>query len=141
MVSVIAQAGDPDRAETLARTIPDPYGQAEALTKASGHRDRAGRRPGPRAETLARTIPEPDRQAGALAGLVTVASPQAGDLDRAETLARAITSPDRQARRSTGLVHRGRAGRRPEPRPPAGPAAAQTLARAITIPSPSGRGR
>jgi hypothetical protein len=48
LVITIAEAGDPDRAEALARTITSPYDQAQALTglatviAQTGDPDRAG---------------------------------------------------------------------------------------------------
>jgi hypothetical protein len=99
----IAQAGDPDRAEALARTIsdPDPDRQIEALTSLAVAIAQAGD-PG-RAEALARTITDPYYQASALAGLAAAIA-QAGDPDRAEALARTIPDPSRQARALTSLA-------------------------------------
>ena len=99
LAKAAARVGDVDRArmlaeqaETLARSVTEPYEQgwvylAEAAASA-GDLDRA--------EALARSITSPDRQAQALASSAEAAA-SAGDLDGAEALARSITSPDRQA--------------------------------------------
>ena len=83
MATAIAQAGDPDRAETLARTITDPGAQAEALASLATIAAQAG--DPDRAETLARTITSPRPQAQALNGLAAAIA-QAGDPDRAAHL-------------------------------------------------------
>ena len=98
----IAKAGEPDRAEALARTITDPKDQAEALTTLAGAAVQAGDadracRVAADAEALARTITDPKDQAEALTMLAGAAI-QAGDADRAcrvaadaEALARTIS--------------------------------------------------
>jgi hypothetical protein len=80
--TVIAQAGDSDRAEALARAITDPEAQAQALTglAAAAQADDFDR-----AEALARAITDPEAQAQALTGLAAAAA-QAGDQDRARHL-------------------------------------------------------
>ena len=88
MAAAIAQAGDPDRAEALARTITEPYYEARALADVAAAIAQAG--DPDRAEALARTITSPDARALALAE-VAAAIAQAGDPDRAEAIARAIT--------------------------------------------------
>ena len=125
------------QAETLARAITDPDGQAQALTELATAAAQAGDLD--RAEALARTITDPDDQAWALAELATAAA-QAGDLDRAsrlaadaEALARTITDPGVQARALAGLAHRDR--RRPAtwtaPRPWPAPSPTRAQARAL----------
>ena len=108
LVTVIARAGDPDRAyrlaaaaEALARTITDPGDQAGALTELVPAIARAG--DPDRAEALARTITDPGDQGRVLIGLVPAIA-RAGDPDRAEALARTITDPGEQAWALTGLA-------------------------------------
>jgi uridine phosphorylase len=84
LATKIAQGGDPDRAEALARTIPGLYRHPEAVRSLVTAIAKAG--DPDRAEALARTIPDPLGQAGALTGLVTAAA-EAGDPDRATRLA------------------------------------------------------
>ncbi|MEX5638002.1 hypothetical protein [Parafrankia sp. FMc2] len=122
--AVWATLGNLNRAETLARTITDPYRQAQALTTLVGTLATAGHHD--RAETLARTITNPALQAQALTTLVgTLAT--AGHHDRAETLARTITNPDRQAQALTTLAGAlATAGHHDR---------AETLARTITNPA------
>ena len=83
MATAAAQAGDLDRAEALARTIPGPVAQAEALTAVATAAAQAGDLD--RAEALARTIPGPVAQAKALTAVATAAA-QAGDPGRAAGL-------------------------------------------------------
>ena len=93
----MAQAGDPDRAEALARTITDPNSRAGSLARLgtaaaqAGDMGRAGRLAA-EAEALARTIADPEDRDWALAD-VAIATTRAGDLDRAEALARTLTDP------------------------------------------------
>jgi len=99
--AVWAAIGHLDRAEALARSIPDPDRQARALTGLAGTVAGAGDLD--RAEALARSIPDPGQQAWMLAGLAgTVAG--AGDLDRAEALARSIPDPYQQGRALADLA-------------------------------------
>jgi HEAT repeat protein len=81
----IAAAGDPDRAETLARSLNNRHARALAAaaeaTVAAGDPDRA--------ETLARSLNNPHAQAQALAA-VARATAAAGDLDRAGRLLCAV---------------------------------------------------
>jgi len=88
--SVAAQAGDPDRAEALARTITDPEDLSWVLTGLAGAAAEAG--DPDRAEALARAIPDPDLQVQALGKLATAAA-KVGDPDRAEALDGAIADP------------------------------------------------
>ena len=108
-MTAIAQAGDLDRAEVLARTITDPYAQAWRLIDLVTATARAGDlesayRLATDAEALARTMTDLEGGATVLAGLVT-ATAQAGDLDRAEALARTITNPDTKAEAVASLVN------------------------------------
>ncbi|MBE8520689.1 hypothetical protein ILP97_24920 [Amycolatopsis sp. H6(2020)] len=90
--AVWERINQPDRAEALARSITDPYSQAQALTAVAwtaataGNLDRAGR--------LARSITSPDRRAPALAAVARAAA-DAGDADRAGEL---ITAAEQAAR-------------------------------------------
>jgi hypothetical protein len=109
LAAATAQAGEPDRAEALARTITSPEVQARALTELAkvaarnGDADRASQLVA-EAETLARALTSPRSQARALAWLASDAA-QAGDPDRvsglvaeAETLARTtFADPEEQA--------------------------------------------
>ena len=54
----------------MARTIADPYRQAEALTQVAGALAAAGQHQ--QAETMARTITDPNRQAEALTQVAEV---------------------------------------------------------------------
>ena len=87
---LIAQAGDPDRAEALARSITNTYYQARALTDLAmaAQADDSGRasRLAAEADALARTITFLDHKTQALARL-TLAAAHAGDHDRASRLA------------------------------------------------------
>ena len=85
------------RAETVARSITDPYWQARALTAVAGALARAGQHE--QAETMARSITDPDRQARALTAVAGTLA-QAGQYEqaaaiasRAETVARAHYRP------------------------------------------------
>jgi len=97
----VATAGDPDRAEAIARTITAPFQQAQALTSiakavaAAGDRDRAGRLV-TAADAIVRTLTDPDQQAWALPSILEAVA-AAGDLDCAEEIAFTITPPDQQA--------------------------------------------
>ncbi|MEH0513399.1 hypothetical protein QBC31_22250 [Streptomyces sp. B21-079] len=76
----MAAAGDHKRAEQIARTITNPYQQAEALAEVAGAVAAAAGDP-ERAEQIARTITNPDGQARALAEVAKfVALPRAGHL-------------------------------------------------------------
>ena len=94
VAQAIATTGDTDRAETVARSITNPFGQARALAAVAqaiattGDTDRA--------ETVARSITDPFQQAQALAA-VAAAIATTGDTDRAEAMARSITNPFGQA--------------------------------------------
>jgi hypothetical protein len=77
-----------------ARSITDPYWQAQALAEVAGALAQAGQHD--RAEQTARSITDPDQQAQTLAK-VAGALAEAGQHDRAEQTARSITDPDRQA--------------------------------------------
>ena len=82
-----ALAGDPDRADSLVRTVTEPYSHVRALTRlatvAAEARDldRAARLTAD-AEEAARTLENPNDQARALIELATEAA-QAGHPDRA----------------------------------------------------------
>ena len=130
-----AAIGHLDRAETLARSITNPYEQAQALAALAraaaqaSDLDRAWALAG-QAEALARSITNPDRQAQALADLARAA---ASDLDRAEALARSITNPYEQAQALADLA-RAAAQASDLDRVWALAGQAETLARSITNP-------
>jgi len=63
----VVAAGDLDRAETIARSITDPYQQAEALAAVAQAVADAGDLD--RAETIARSITDPYQQVEALAAV------------------------------------------------------------------------
>jgi tetratricopeptide (TPR) repeat protein len=95
--------GNLNRAETLARSITDPSGQARALTEVAKALARAGdlnntRQVAQQAEAAAYSIINPSGPSGQARALaaVAVALAGAGDLDRAEALARSITGSDGQ---------------------------------------------
>ncbi|MET7772518.1 hypothetical protein [Nocardia sp. NPDC005366] len=123
--AVWAELGRPERAEALARTLPDPVHQAQALR---GVAVAVAATDPDRAEALAITITYPRDQAEALRG-VAVAVAQS-DPDRAEALARTLTSPRQQAQALSGIASAiaktdpDRAGRLAD--------RAEALARAIT---------
>ena len=99
--AVWAALGQDARAEALARSITDPYQQAQALQAVAEGLVQAGRheqatRIATDAEAVARSITDPGRQAWALQA-VAAALTQAGRDEQAEALARSITDPDRQA--------------------------------------------
>jgi hypothetical protein len=87
VAGAIAAAGDPGRAETVARSIIRPFEQAEALAAvagaiaATGDTERA-RQLAEQAETVARSITYPPEQARALTA-VAEAIAAAGDPERA----------------------------------------------------------
>jgi hypothetical protein len=98
--SVWVTLGQPDRADALARSLPDLDRQAAALTKvakalASAGLDEQAARAAEAAETAARSITDPDRQADSL-GEVAGALAGAGLAEQAAATARSITDPDRQ---------------------------------------------
>jgi hypothetical protein len=116
----VAQVGDVNRAESLARTVTDPRWQARALTGVARALAQAG--DVDRAEAVARDTeamagaainPGLRARARALASVAEMVA-QAGDLDRAEALARTITDPDRQAWALAAVArHAGTARARP----------------------------
>ena len=149
LATAIAQAGDPDRAEALARTITRPTGQAQALTRlvtaitGTGDIGRASRLAAD-AEALARTITNPSDQVRALADLAMAAA-GGGDTDRAsrlaadaEALARTITNPSDQVRALADLAMAA-AGGGDTDRASRLAADAEALARTITNPSDQAR--
>ena len=88
VAAAIAQAGEHERAEALARSITDPYCQAEALIDVAvkiGNRDRFLRLAA-EAEGIARTIGNPFQQARVLSDTAR-AMAQAGYRHRAKELA------------------------------------------------------
>ncbi|HEV2259642.1 MAG TPA: DUF4062 domain-containing protein, partial [Streptosporangiaceae bacterium] len=135
-----ASIGYLDRAEALARSIPDLGRRAAALAAlaravaGAGDLDRAG--------ALGRSIPDLDEQARVLAALARAAA-GAGDLDRAEALARqaeaaarAIPSPGGQA---AALAALARAAAGAGDLDGAEALARQAEAAARAIPSPDGQ--
>ena len=149
LATAIAQAGDPDRAEALARTITRPTGQAQALTRlvtaitGTGDIGRASRLAAD-AEALARTITNPGDQVRALADLAMAAA-GGGDTDRAsrlaadaEALARTITNPSDQVRALADLAMAAAGGGDTDR---ASRLAADAGALARTIIHPSGQAR
>jgi tetratricopeptide (TPR) repeat protein len=107
--------GQPIRAEALARSITDPFSQAQALADLAqavidtGDHDRATTL-AEQAETIAHTITDPYSQAQALTGLARAAA-DTGDHDRAttlaeqaETIAHTITDWDSRAQALTSLA-------------------------------------
>ncbi len=113
LATAIAQAGDPDRAEALARTITRPSGQAQALTgvvtaiAGAGDTGRASRLAAD-AEALARTITNPSEQARTLADLAAAGAGDTGRASRlaadAEALARTVTNPSEQVQALADLA-------------------------------------
>ena len=101
LATAIAQAGDPARAEALARSITDSYARSQVLAELATVAAQAGKPD--RAEALARTLTSPGAQARALTELATALA-QAADpghacrlFDDAEALARTIRDPSDQA--------------------------------------------
>ena len=86
MAGALAEAGQHQRAETVARAITDPGGQARALAAVAGALAEAGQHE--QAETVARSITDPHGQANALAA-VAKASVARGDMRRAHHVASA----------------------------------------------------
>ena len=115
VAQALARADHPDHAETLARTITDPYHQAAALAVVAGTLARTGRRDratalAAQAQAVARTLPDPYQQAHALTA-VAQAVAETGDLDlattlatQAETLARTITDTTLRVLRTRALM-------------------------------------
>ena len=99
--AVWALVGHSERAEALARAIPDPDQRERAMTGLAQAAARAGDLD--RAEAVAQMITDPHRRARALDELVEAAA-RAGDLDRAEAVAQMITDPHRRARALDELV-------------------------------------
>lgn len=102
LMKALTATGELDRAEAIARSVPGPYREAEALVvlvedlAAVGDIDRA--------EAVARSITHPDSQAQALIALVK-AHIAAGDIDRAEDVVRSMTDePVPPRRRSNGAT-------------------------------------
>lgn len=83
LVTAWAQLGEYDRAEQLARTLTDPYWQAEALTQLVTVSAQRGAYD--RAEQVVRIISDSHAQARALTGLVTALA-KAGEHARARSL-------------------------------------------------------
>jgi hypothetical protein len=115
VAAAVAGVGDLDRAESLARSIPEPDWQARALadvaaaTAGAGDRDRA-RMLAERAEALVQSITDSRSQVHLLADLARAAASW-GDLDRAkvlagqsEALARSIPDPVNQAGALAGVA-------------------------------------
>ena len=67
MAGALAKAGQHERAETVARSIPDPDEKARALEAAAAALAKAGQHE--QAETVARSITDPYEQARALAAV------------------------------------------------------------------------
>lgn len=103
--AVWALLGQANRAEAMARSIPDRKGwglQASSLASVAKATAKAGNLD--RAETIAGSITEPFEQAQAVVAVAKAAG-ETGELDRAamlivraETVARSITHPNQQAR-------------------------------------------
>ena len=129
--AVWATLGQPARAEALARSITDPYGQAEALAAVAGALAGAGQYE--RAGAVARSITDPYRQAEALAA-VTGALAGAGQSSAPGPWP--APSPTRTGRRRRWRRWRGRWPRpettsrpprwRPRPRPWPAPSPTRT---------------
>ncbi|HVV09550.1 hypothetical protein [Amycolatopsis sp.] len=94
LIEVLTAAGQPDRAEAVARSIREPNSQAQLLEKLVRF---AGRDPA-RAEALVRSVGEPYHRSRMLAGLVREVA-RSGGIARAEALA---TEAEALARAETG---------------------------------------
>ncbi|MFF7984714.1 hypothetical protein ACFZDK_37320 [Streptomyces sp. NPDC007901] len=101
IVRELARSGDPDAAETLARTITDHRARARALIEVV--RELARRGAPDRAETLARVIDDRWAQDEALVAVVQERA-RRGEPDRAETLAHAIAHRAVRARALAALA-------------------------------------
>ncbi|MGW0327677.1 hypothetical protein [Nocardia sp. NPDC003183] len=127
---------DPDRAETIARTISEPYVQVRALTdtawvSAGSHPDRLARLAG-RAETIAQSVTnsfERDDAFDRIAAVVAISDPY-----RAETVANLMNDHERRATVLTRIaaVMRKKEGAEPHDRATANVTA---LAEPRTVPS------
>jgi hypothetical protein len=113
LAQAAADAGDPDRAQDLAKkakaaaqAVTDPAARAEVLADLA--RPTASNLD--RAEAAARSITDPSQQARAFANLARAAG-DAGDLDRAEAAARSITDPSQQAQALAELARKAEPGR------------------------------
>jgi hypothetical protein len=97
--AVWATIGQTNRAEAIARSIPNPYRQEEALIEVAKVGARAG--DSDRAVAIARLTGDAQQKA-----LIEVAPAmaEAGDLDRAEAIARSITNSARRVKVLTSLV-------------------------------------
>jgi hypothetical protein len=98
---VVARAGDPDRAEAIARSMTRPGGPARALRAVAEALARAGDLD--RAEVIARSITLPDQQAWALAAVAEELA-RAGNLDRAVIAVRSLIDTSSQAEAVIAVV-------------------------------------
>jgi tetratricopeptide (TPR) repeat protein len=101
VAQTLAWIGSPRQAETLARSITEPYWQARTLAQVAGALARAGSHQ--QAEQVACSITRPDQRAEALARAAEALA-EAGQHERAaaaaghaEQVACSITSPDQRA--------------------------------------------
>ena len=86
MAGALAEAGQHEQAETVARSVTNPYEQAQALTAVAGALAETGQHE--QAETVARSITDPGWQAQALTA-VAKALVARGDTSQARHVASA----------------------------------------------------
>jgi hypothetical protein len=84
VAGALAQAGQHEQAETVARSITHPYEQGRALAAVAGPLAQAGQHE--QAETMARSITHPEEQARALTAVARVVAAR-GDTRQAHDMA------------------------------------------------------